>query len=163
MHDILSALNILDPNGGSVSESGLFDTIFEDATPHSNVGNFSCTELTDLTHLNEDIWFAEQPTTDVTGPTSSRRTSATDATASSNSCNTQPINVASSSSRDTNQALQPRPSVTLNPELTHLPDENGPAEQIAPCFRTLADGAWEHPLPLPDISGWLSSFWGAIR
>lgn len=170
-HDILSALNILDPdpNPGSVSDGELFDTSFEDVTAYSMIGNSSCAQLVELTHLSEDRWFAEHQKTKEIKPMPRRRASvATDTIASTGSCNIQSMTVASSPSQS-----------TVNSELTHPPDKARPAEQTGPRFRTLddpmfailnhhtypvfrtlddpmfatlADESWDHLLPLPDIS-----------
>lgn len=86
-HDILSALNVLDPKPGSESPGEFPDTVFEDdSIPCSADGNFSCTQPIDLTHSNEDRRFAEQPTTEETDSMPRRRASATDTTTSSSSC-----------------------------------------------------------------------------
>lgn len=189
-HDILSALNILDPDAGSVGDREVFDASFEDVTPQWAGGNFSCTQPTELTHLTKDAWMAEQSTINRTEPTPRRRASVTDTTASSESCNTQPTNVAPTPSRDPDRAPQPPTPSTINPEPPHLPNKASPGEQITPCFRTLddpmfailnhhaypvfctldnpmfatlADESWDHLSPPLDISDWLSSSWSAIR
>lgn len=138
-HDILSALDILDPDPGSVDDRDLFDASFEDVTPDCVVGNSRSTQPTELTHLTEDVWFAAQPTINEPEPTLRRSASVTDTSTSFESCNTHPTNVPLSPSRNPDRALQPHESSTLNSELTHLPDKTGPAEQITHCFRTLYD------------------------
>ena len=92
-HDILSALNVLDPKPGSESPGKFPDTVLEDdSIPCSPVGNFSCTQPIGLTYSNEDCRFTEQPTTEETDSMPRRRASATDTTTSSSSY-TQPPNL----------------------------------------------------------------------
>lgn len=89
-HDILSALNVLDPKPGSESPGNFPDMVLGDVSiPCSPVGNFSCTQPVGLTHSNEDRRFTEQPTTEGTDSMPRRRASATSTTTSSSS-DTQP-------------------------------------------------------------------------
>jgi hypothetical protein len=173
-HDILSALNVLDPDSGSASETEVFD-----AASDNSIG---------ANPFNQDHTFAEWPTLDgtETEPTPPlRKASDINTISSCESSASEPMDTIPSSSHDSRwpsfetslaePRSQTRMSSTANPELTHSPiDQNKHCfrtlddpmfatlnhQQTYPVFRTmddpmfatLVDGPWEYPSSLVRVN-----------
>lgn len=98
-HDILSALNVLDPESGSMSDTEMFDAVSENATIRSTAAD---SNLIGSKTRNQDHMFNEWPTRSNDGaqPTPLRKASNTNTVSSCESSSaSEPMSAISSSSR----------------------------------------------------------------